>query len=302
MLRTTEPHPQLIKLLQSRIALDVLIPALFLLLWATGFSVVKIGLEYAEPLTFLALRYTSVILILLPIQIIYRLPTPHTIRQWVDLLTIGFLIQFIYFGGTYLALKAGLSAGALAIIVSLQPILVGIFSPIWLGENVTPKQWLGLVLGFLGAAIVIVSKSAIEATSWIGIALSVASLVGMTLGVLYEKKTNSSEHPISATLAQTGVGLLFVAPLALLLEHGDIDWKPGMLFSLTYLVVCNSVVAIILLLHLVRHRPATKVSSLFFVVPACAAIAANILLGEAMPVYAWAGIGLTMIGVWISKT
>ncbi|WP_205677437.1 MULTISPECIES: DMT family transporter [Aquitalea] len=286
--------------MQHRMVLDVAAPMLFLLLWATGFAVVKIGLQHIEPLTFLALRYSCVIAILLPIQLGFRLSIPHHGRDWLNVCVIGICIQVIYFGGTYLALRAGLSAGALALIVSLQPILVAVIAPIWIKEHVSSKQWCGLSLGFAGAAIVILSKSAIESTPWQGIALSCIALSGMTLGVLYEKKTSASMHPISATLIQTSVGLLLIAPLALLLESGHIEWHRDMLFSLTYLVIGNSLIAIGLLLHLVRHRPASRVSALFFLVPPCAAIAAGVLLGESMPGFAWLGIGLATAGVWLS--
>ncbi len=288
-------------LLEHRLTLDVGVPALFLLLWASGFSVVKIGLRYADPLTFLTIRYACVVAILLPVQIGLTLPLPRTARHWADLCLIGFLIQFVYFVSNYLALWAGLSAGALALIVSLQPILVGLVAPLWLKERVSGKQWIGLALGFAGAAIVIATKTAVGITSVTGIAFAIAALIGMTCGVLYEKKTGSSTHAIAATLIQSAVGLFLVGPLALALEHGHVEWTSGMFFSLAYLVIGNSLVAIMLLLFLVRNRQAARVSALFFLVPPCAAIAANILVHETMPAVAWAGIGLAAVGVWISN-
>lgn len=294
-------HQRLATLLEHKLTLDVAMPILFLVLWASGFSVVKIGLRYAEPLTFLAMRYACVIAILLPIQLALKLPFPRTARHWVDLCVIGFLIQFVYFGGTYLALRAGLSVGGLALIVSMQPIVVGIVSPLWVKEKVSAKQWMGLALGFVGAAIVIISKSIVELTSAKGIALAVAALVGMTLGVLYEKRTASSVHVIGSTLIQSCVGLLFVVPLANALEHWHVKWVSAMFLSLAYLVICNSLIAIILLLYLIRHRQAAKVSALFFLVPPCAAIAAKVLVNETMPAVAWGGIGVAAIGVLISN-
>lgn len=283
------------------VVVNIAIPAIFLLLWSTGFSVVKIGIAYADPLTFLALRYACVVAILLPVQFLLKSPFPSTLRSWADLCIIGFLIQFVYFGGTYLSLRAGLSAGSLALIVSLQPVLVGIAAPLWLQEHVSRRQWVGLASGFLGAAIVIASKSSVELTSIIGIVLAVVSLAGMTLGVLYERKTASSEHVITSTLIQSLTGLVFVFPLAALLEPLHVEWTTTMFLSLGYLVICNSIIAVILLLFLVRRRQAAKVSTLFFLVPPCAAIAANMLVGEAMPALAWLGIAVATIGVWISN-
>lgn len=301
MLSPSESRRRITRMLEHPLALDLVLPALFLLLWATGFSVVKIGLRYAEPLTFLALRYACVIMLLLPVQLALQVPFPRSARYWGDMCLMGFMFQFVYFGGTYLALGAGLSAGALALIVSLQPILVGVLSPLWIRESVSRRQWIGLTLGFVGAAVVIISKSTVELTSLKGLILGIASLFGMTLGVLYEKKTGSSTHPILSTLTQSSVGLLLVIPFSLALERGHIEWSNAMLLSLTYLVVCNSLVAIVLLLFLIRHRPAARVSSLFFLVPPGAAIAATVLVAETMPALAWGGIALAAFGVWVSN-
>lgn len=287
--------------MEHALAVDIGIPAVFLLLWSTGFSVVKIGLRYADPLTFLALRYACVIVILLPVRFLLRSPFPATLRSWIDLCVIGFLIQFVYFGGTYLALRAGLSAGALALIVSLQPVLVGIVAPLWLNEHVSGRQWAGLAAGFAGAAIVIVSKSSVELTSLKGIVLAVASLAGMALGVVYERKTASSQHVVTSTLVQSLTGLVLVVPLAALLEPMHVVWVPALFASLGYLVIGNSVIAIVLLLFLVRHRQAARVSTLFFLIPPCAAVAARMLVDEPMPALAWFGIAVATIGVWISN-
>lgn len=291
----------LASLAESRAMLEVGIPLIFLMLWASGFSVAKIGLRHVEPLTFLAMRYACVVAILLPIQCLLKLPLPCNRKGWTDLCVIGFLIQFVYFGGTYLALRAQLSVGALALIVSMQPILVGIASPLSTGEHVSHRQWLGILCGFAGAAIVIVSKSSVEAPSLNGVLLAIAALLGMSAGVLYEKRTHSSQHLVVATLVQCGVGLVLTLPFAWLLETGHIEWTAGMLLSLGYLVICNSLIAIMLLLFMIRRQQAAKVASLFFLVPPSAALMASLLVGEAMPAPAWGGMALAAVGVWVAN-
>ncbi|WP_208449383.1 DMT family transporter [Paraburkholderia phenazinium] len=280
--------------------MEVGIPLVFLVLWASGFSVAKIGLRYVEPLTFLAMRYACVVLILLPVQIIFRLPLPSSRKGWTDLCIIGFLIQFVYFGGTYLALRAGLSAGALALIVSMQPILVGIASPLSTGEHVSWRQWTGILFGFIGAAVVIVSKSSVEAPSLDSVLLAIAALLGMTSGVLYEKKTGSSQHLVVATLVQCSVGLALTTFLALLIGPGRIEWSGAMLASLAYLVICNSLIAIMLLLFMIGRQQAARVSALFFLIPPGAALLAGPLVGESMPALAWLGMAIATLGVWIA--
>jgi drug/metabolite transporter (DMT)-like permease len=290
----------LVTILTHPASLDYAIPLVFLAFWTTGFSVVKIGLRSADPFTFLALRYVFVLLILLPVQIVLRLPTPRGIRKLIDLCIIGFLIQFVYFGGTYLALRQGLSAGTLAVIVSMQPILVGVIAPIWVKESIAKIQWVGLTFGFLGTLIVILSKSTVSLNSLQSIGYAFAALFGLTFGMLYEKKRSSSTNIISATLIQSAVGLAFVLPLALALDSWHIEWSLEFIFSLSYLVIFNSIISIILLLFLMRHRQATKVAALFFLVPPGAAIVAHILLGERLFFTTWIGIAIATFGVLLS--
>ena len=112
-------------------------PAVFLLLWSGGFAVAKIGLQHAEPLTILALRYAILVVVLLPLAVILRVPMPATLRGWADVAIVGFLIQVVYFVACYVAFKSGVSAGGVAIIVCLQPILVALIAPRMVGERVS---------------------------------------------------------------------------------------------------------------------------------------------------------------------
>lgn len=277
----------------------VVYPVLFLLLWSSGFAVVKLGLAYAEPLTFLSLRYACVVAVLLVLVSVMRLPWPRSWPAWRDLCVVGALIQFGYFAGTYLSLAWGLSAGALAVIVSMQPLLVGVLSPALLGERVGRLQAVGLLLGFAGALIVILSKSRVEAGSLLGLGAALVALTGISSGVIYERWRQPSQHPLMASLVQCGVGLLLTVPLALGWETQALSWSPTLLGALAYLVIGNSLVAISLLLAMARHQRAARVSALFFMVPPLAALMATWLLGEVMPTLAWGGMLVAMVGVWL---
>ncbi len=123
----------------------VLAPVIFLLLWSGGFSVAKLGITHAEPLSFLALRYAAVCVILAPFIAVMRPAFPKAPSEWMHLAIVGLLIQTVYFGLSYIAFKAGVSAGGVAIIVCLQPILVGLIAPRFAGETV------GAALGGAGA-------------------------------------------------------------------------------------------------------------------------------------------------------
>lgn len=277
-----------------------LAPGIFLLLWCGGFTFAKLGLAHAAPLTFLALRYAIVLALLLPAFLLLRPRLPSTPAAWAHLAAIGVLIQALYFGLSYAAFHLQLSAGTVALIVSLQPVLVAILAPRFVGESVSARRWLGLMLGLAGAAAVIAARSAVELTSMLGVAAAAGALAAITAGTLYEKRFGCAHHPVTANLVQYLVGLAAIAPGALWLEDLRVDWTGELLVSLAYLVVANSLISVSLLLAMIRHGEAARVSTLFFLVPPGAALLAWLVLGETMTAPAWAGMAVAAVGVAIA--
>lgn len=271
-------------------------PVVFLILWSAGFAVAKIAVAHAAPLTVLALRYSMVLALLIPVALVMRPPMP-SLRGVRDVAIVGFLIQVVYFGLCYVAFKSGVSAGAVAIVVCLQPILVALVAPRLVGEAVSGKGWLGLILGLLGAALAIAGRSSIAVENAFGVGLTVLALFGITAGTLWEKRFGVSHHPVASNLIQYAVGAAFCVPAALLTENTAIDWAPEFLWSMAYLVIGNSLLAMSLLLAMIRVGEVARVSSLFYLVPALSALCAWPLLGEVMPVLGWAGMALAGLGV-----
>jgi drug/metabolite transporter (DMT)-like permease len=272
-------------------------PWIFLVLWSGGFSVAKLGLTYSEPLTFLSLRYAVVLVILAPLFLVMRPPLPARRRDLGHVAVVGFLIQAVYFGLCYVAFKSGASAGTVAIIVCLQPILVGLAAPYVARERIGRLRWLGLVLGFAGALTVIVARSTIAAESAFGVACAVGALLGITGGTLWEKRFGINLHPIISNLVQYAVGLAATLPVALAVERVSIFWTPQFIAALSYLVIGNSLIAMTLLLAMIRRGEVSRVSALFYLVPPVTAVIAWPLLGEAMPPLAWAGMAIAAAGV-----
>lgn len=280
----------------------LLAPAVFLILWSGGYSIAKLGIKHAEPLTFLALRYAVVLIILAPFAIAMRPAWPTKPAQWFHIAFVGFLIQGIYFGLCYLAFNAGASAGTVAIIVCLQPILVGLIAPYFARERVSALRWLGLFLGLAGAATVILGQSAVKVESIFGILCSVGALLGITAGTLWEKRFGISHHPIVSNMVQYVAGLAATLPLAVATETLTVDWtSPVFIASLAYLVIGNSVISMTLLLAMIRAGEVSRVSSLFYLVPPVATLMAWPILGEAMPPLAWLGMGIAALGVAIAS-
>lgn len=272
-------------------------PAIFLLFWSGGFAAGKVGLEYTGPFTFLAVRYALVLLILLPLVVVLRPPLPRSPAEWGNLAVVGFLIQGVYFVLGYVALALNISTGAVALIVSLQPILVGLAAPRTSGERVGRWAWVGLGLGLAGAALVILARSAVEALPMLGVLAAIGALGGMTIGTLYEKRFGIAQHPVTANTVQYAAGLVATLPLAFLLEDHTVRWSLPLGLSLLYLIVCNSLIALTLLLMMIRRGEVSRVSALFFLVPPMAALIGWLLLDEQMPPLAWVGLGLAAGGV-----
>ena len=271
-------------------------PFIFLLLWSSGFAVLKLGLSYAEPMTFLALRYAVVVALLLPTALLLRAPRPRG-RAWLDLLVMGGLVQGVYFGGDYLALEVGASAGLVALISALQPIVVGLLAPFLARERVGPRRWAGLALGLAGAAIVILSRSDTGSASAVAIVCATAAMLAMSAATLYERRFGGGQHLVVANLVQCATGLALVLPLALAFEHLHVQFTLQFGLALGYLVVANSLVSISLLLAMLRAGSAAAVSAWFFLIPPVAGVIAWVLLGEAMPPLGWAGMAVAAAGV-----
>ena len=274
-----------------------LAPATFLVLWSAGFSFVALGLPDSEPITFLALRYAIVVAVLVPAFVVLRPPLPDSRRDWLDLVVVGLLLQAAYFTLLYLALDLESSAGTVALIVSLQPILVALLAPSVAGERVTKTRWAGLALGLAGAAVVIASRSGVAGSSFAGLACAAAATVALGAGTLYERRHGSEHHPVTANTVQFSVALAVTLPPAVLIEGFPVEWTGDLALSLAYLVFANSHVSITLLLTMVRRGEVSRVSALFFLVPPLAALIAWGVLGESLPAAAWLGMAVAAGGV-----
>lgn len=272
-------------------------PVVFLLLWSAGYAIAKLGLRYAEPFTMLSLRYGVVVLLLGPLALIMRPAFPTRAADWGHLAIVGFLIQFLYFAIAWAAFLAGMPAALFAIIVCLQPILVALAAPKWVGERVGILAWLGLGLGLAGAAVAVLARGNVESASALGLSLSALALFGITAGTLWEKRFGRNHHPIASNLIQYTVGFALTLPAALLFESMQIDWQPQFVWVMIYLIFGNSLLAMTLYLAMIRAGAVARVSSLFYLVPALAALFAWPILGEKMPPMAWAGMALAGLGI-----
>jgi len=273
------------------------VPVVFVLLWSTGFIGARLGLPHAEPLTFLSLRYFVVLLLMLPLTLAVRAPWPTTTRDARHIAVAGMLIQGGYLGCVFSALHAGVSAGVVALIVGMQPLLTAAAAGHLLGERVALRQWAGLALGFIGVALVVWQKMATQGLTTASLALSLLALASITLGTLYQKRYCPSFDVRSGSVIQFAAALAVTLPLALIFETMEVRWTGEFVFALGWLVLVLSVGATTLLFRLIARGAATRVTSLFYLTPAVTAIMAWLMFDETLSTLALAGMAIAVAGV-----
>jgi drug/metabolite transporter (DMT)-like permease len=280
-----------------RLSLASLLPALFVLLWSSGFIGAKLGLPYAEPMTFLGLRFAIVTAIMGTASLVLGARWPASAREAMHIAVVGVLLQGFYLGGVYIGLAKGVGAGVSALIVGLQPILTAALVRRFLGERVTARQWLGFVLGLAGVVLVVTSRLSLDTGHLWGVVATLAALAGVTVGMLYQKRFCEGMDLRSGTAIQNGVAGLMMLAGALLFEDRTIQWTPPFLFALAWLVLPLSVGATLLLYWLLRRGTATRLMSVFYLVPPVTALLAYAVFGESLNAPALLGMGVAVVGV-----
>ena len=272
-------------------------PGLFVVLWSTGFIGAKLGVAYAEPFTFLCLRFALVLVLMTPLALVLRARWPGSMREAARIAVAGVMIQGGYLAGCFAAVHAGMTAGVIALVVGVQPILTAFAAAPVLGEKVTRVQWLGLLLGFGGVALVVWQKVSLQGLTYVALAWGGLALVSMTAGTLYQKRYCPSFDLRSGSVIQFAAGLLVLLPLALLTETMEVRWTAEFVFALGWLVLVLSIGAISLLFQLIEHGEATRVSSLFYLTPLVTAAIAYLVFGEKLGWLALTGMLIGVVGV-----
>jgi drug/metabolite transporter (DMT)-like permease len=274
-----------------------LAPAVFVLLWSTGFIFAKMGLPYAEPFTFVALRYAAVVAVMLPVALVLRASWPDRAIDIAHLVIAGLLLHAVYIGGVFASIYHGLPAGISALIVGLQPVLTATLVGPFLGERVTARQWFGLLLGLIGVALVLGDKLAFDRATGGAVALAVLALVGITLGTIYQKRFCTTADMRSSAVIQFAAAGLACLAVAWPLETMRVEWSGEFVFALAWLGIVLSIGTVSLLFLLLRRGAAAKIASLFYLVPPVTALFAWALFGETLGMLALAGMALAAVGV-----
>ena len=271
-------------------------PAVFVLIWATGFVVARFGMPHAPPLGFLAVRYALSILAFAIWLLFARAAWPRGRAQWLHLSVVGALMHAGYLGGVWVAVKAGLGAGLAALIVGLQPMLTAMWVSGSGQQRVARVQWIGLALGLGGLVLVVGHKLGQGEAGFFNVAAAVFALLSITAGTLYQKRFVTPCDVRTANLVQLLAALAVTAPLALLVG-GEWELHPELIGAMAWSVLVLTLGGSSLLYLLIQRGAATSVSSLMYLVPPCTALMAWQLFGEALSVAVLAGLALAAAGV-----
>lgn len=278
-----------------RDALVRAMPVVFVLIWSTGFIVARYGMPHAPPMKFLALRYFLSVMCFAVWAVLARATFPAQPRQWAHLAVTGVLMHAGYLGGVWSAVKLGMGAGLVALLVSLQPVLTAI----WVssrGGRVAPAQWAGLALGFGGLALVVWHKLGLGEIEGLTLLLAVGALASITAGTLYQKSWLAPCDVRTASLVQLAAAFMVALPLALL-ETGSMHWNAELAGSMAWSVLVLTLGGSSLLYLLIQRGAATAVTSLLYLVPPCTALMAWLLFSEPITWSTIAGMALTALGV-----
>ncbi|GGY00018.1 peptide ABC transporter ATP-binding protein [Litchfieldella qijiaojingensis] len=278
-------------------------PALFVLLWSTGFIGAKFGLPYAEPFTFLFVRFVLTLALLIPLVFLLKGGWPKGPRLWGHIAVSGLMVHGAYLGGVFYGIYLGMPAGLASLLVGLQPLLTAALARPLLDERLSPSQWTGLALGLVGITLVLGSKldpgdgGLFHGFGLGALASVLVALCGISCGTLYQKRYCTGMPLLGGTVVQyLGAGVLLGLG-ALLLEERHIDWTPTFILTLGWLVLVLSIAAILLLMALIKRGEASRVASLFYLVPPVTALEAWWLFDEALPPIALVGMAVVLTGV-----
>jgi len=278
-------------------------PGIFVVLWATGFIGAKLGLPHAEPFTFLSVRLLVTIVILGSVAIAFVHTWPSR-QAFGHSMVTGVLVHGVYLGGVFFAISKGMPSGVAALLVALQPLATAFLARFMLGEKLTLLQVGGLLAGLFGVLLVIWPKLAAigSATGITAVTLASvsASVIGISLGAVYQKRYVAGIDLRVGTLAQYMGALVPLGLLSLATENRHIDWTFEFVFALAWLVLVLSIGAVFLLMLLIRGNSASGTASLFYLVPGVTVMIAYLLFGESLSAIQIAGMIIVMAAVAIA--
>lgn len=289
--------------------LAALAPTLFVVLWSTGFVVARAIAPYADPNLFLLARFAGTAALFACVALVARAQWPRG-RELARHLLAGALLQGIYLGAGYWAVAQGLSAGVMALLGALQPLLTATFAARLFGEQLSLRRWAGMALGLAGVVLVLLPRLQMAAHGHpvsghahplFVVIVAVAAVGSITAGTLYQKTSLAAADIRSASAVQNAGAAIVAALLALAL--GETRWiaSATLWFSLAWGIAMLSGAGVTLLVWMVRRGDAARATALLFLAPPLAALESWLLWRETLAPVQIAGFGVALAGVLIAR-
>ena len=276
--------------------LPLLAPPVFVVLWSTGFVGAKFGLPYAEPFTFLSVRFYLAAAALLLLARLFGEPWKGP-YDWSGAALIGVLIHALYLGAVFQAIYWGMGAALSALIVSLQPVSTVLLARLLLGERMMPRQWFGMALGFLGVALVVGRHVELGEAGLGAAALCFVGMFSASLASVLQKRRSAEKRLATDSAVQFIAAATVCATLVFAFETREISPEPEFFAALAWMVIVLSLGAITILYYMLRRGEASRVASQFFLVPAVTALMAWAMFGETFGLFELGGLVVAGVGV-----
>lgn len=280
-----------------------LAPALFVVIWSTGWIAAKYVAPFADPLTFLAVRFAAAGVLLAVFAQAMRAPWPQGPMPWLHVLVSGVLLHAVYLGGVWWAIAHGMSAGMSGLVAALQPLLTAVWGYVLLHERLTARQWLGIAVGLVGVSIVLSPKlvgAGPMADLRLPLAINLLAMLSITAGTLYQKRFLAKADLRTATVGQYIGATAAVLPVALLTEELRFTVGFQTLAGLAWSVIVLSIGGIALLLAMINRGQVARVASLNYLVPSIVALIAWWMFGETLSLLQLGGMVVTAAGVYLA--
>jgi len=274
-------------------------PFIFILLWSSAFITTKPIIDNSDPFSALAFRFFFVAVGFYLFSIYSKQSINISNRNLFESLLSGVLFHGLYLGGVFYSISIGMPTGIAALIVTLQPILTNALSGPILNEKVTTKQWIGVLLGFLGASLVIGLDIGTD-IPLLGLIATIVALISITISTIWQKKlSNNLPLPVSNFYQAIG-GCLFHILIIILFAEPYIDFTKTFIIAMCHQIFLVSFGAFTILMFLIKKNSASKTVSIFFLIPATSALMAWLFLNERLTHLDIVGFLVTTIGVYIA--
>ena len=274
-------------------------PLIFILLWSSAFITTKPIIDYSDPFSALAFRFFFVAVGFYLFSVYSKQSIIINKKNLIESVFSGVLFHGFYLGGVFYSISIGMPTGIAALIVTLQPVLTNILSGPILNEKVTIKQWIGVLLGFIGAALVLGFDIG-SGIPLMGLGATIVALISITVSTIWQKKL-SNNLPLSVSNFYQAVGgCLFHILIIIFIIEPYIDFSKIFLIAMSHQIFLVSFGAFTILMFLIKKNSASKTVSIFFLIPATSAFMAWLFLNENLSNLDILGFIITSIGVYIA--